>query len=301
MTCPSRLLKSLPWFWRAGRSTKRHETMETTQINEEKEKIAQPTLFKVRDLRQKTQFKIDDAYLNGYARVCGQNATLVYISLCRHAEFNTQKAFPSQQRIAYQHRMSRGSVAQGIKKLLEYGIIHITQDRREGKFTNYIYTLLDKSSWKPKPLDSQPCIQSDTRSNRVLPDRTVPENTKENKNVKGEQNFKQKNIFTEQVLSPALSKEKDWKNFGLLMEKFKLVNPSYGRLFANTTQRGCLERLIKTHGEEKIRRILDLLPRTNIQQFAPVITTPIELENKLGQLMAFVQKEKNKGPKFITL
>jgi len=108
----------------------------------------QLTLFKIRDLRKKDQFKIDDKYLNGYARICGVNATLVYNSLCRHSEFHTQKAFPSQGRIAHQHGISVKRVRVGIKKLIEYNIISAERRRVEGKFTNYVYYLLDKSVWK---------------------------------------------------------------------------------------------------------------------------------------------------------
>jgi DNA-binding transcriptional regulator YhcF (GntR family) len=110
--------------------------------------MEQKTLFKVRDLRQKAQYKVDDAYLNGYARVCKPIATVVYNSLCRHAEFNSQKAFPSQELMAYQHSISVKAVRRGIKKLIEYNIIMVERKRKNGKFINYIYTLLDKSEWK---------------------------------------------------------------------------------------------------------------------------------------------------------
>jgi len=109
--------------------------------------MEQQTLFKVRDLRQKTQFKVDDLYLNGYARICGANATLVYLSLCRHAEFESQKAFPSQNKIAFELGISIASVKRGIKKLNEYNIITIEKEKMRGKFNNNIYYLLDKSEW----------------------------------------------------------------------------------------------------------------------------------------------------------
>ena len=128
--------------------------------------MAQLTLFKIRDLRQKTQFKIDDAYLNGYARVCGKDATLVYNSLCRHAEFNTQKAFPSQEKIGYEHGISVRTVRRGLKMLLEYNIIIAEQNREEGKFMNYIYTLLDKSEWK-KITEGQKRPMADGRTKTV--------------------------------------------------------------------------------------------------------------------------------------
>jgi DNA-binding Lrp family transcriptional regulator len=107
----------------------------------------QLSLFKVRDLRKKDQFKIDDLYLNGYARVCGVNATLVYLSLCRHAEFESQKAFPSQQKIAFELGISVASVKRGIKKLIEHKIIMIEKEKMDGKFDNNVYYLLDKSGW----------------------------------------------------------------------------------------------------------------------------------------------------------
>lgn len=110
--------------------------------------MEQLTLFKIRDLRKKDQFKIDDAYLNGYARVCGKDATLVYNSLCRHAEFESQKAFPSQEKIAYEHNISVRTVRRGLKKLIDYKIIIAERVREKGKFMNYLYILLDKSEWK---------------------------------------------------------------------------------------------------------------------------------------------------------
>jgi hypothetical protein len=55
--------------------------------------------FLVRDLRNKQHFIVDDAYLNGYAKLCGPNATLVYLCHCRHADRH-QESFPSVQLMA---------------------------------------------------------------------------------------------------------------------------------------------------------------------------------------------------------
>ena len=139
------------------------------------------TLFKIRDLRKKDQFKIDDAYLNGYARVCRPVATAVYNSLCRHAEFNSQKAFPSQELMAYQHSISIKAVRKGIKKLIEYNIIMVERERRSGKFMNYVYTLLDKSEWKPvhhrsKPTYGEPGDKTATRQNTTMVKRPTKDN-----------------------------------------------------------------------------------------------------------------------------
>jgi hypothetical protein len=144
--------------------------------------MEQLTLFKVRDLRKKDQFKIDDIYINGYARICGVNATLTYLSLCRHAEFESQKAYPSQKKIAFELGISIASVKRGIKNLLQYNIIDIRKEKMRGKFDNNVYYLLDKSEWKPaiapadtrqnhssKTVAHQPYTARDTqKDNKVL-------------------------------------------------------------------------------------------------------------------------------------
>ena len=78
------------------------------------------------------------------------------------------------------------------------------------------------------------------------------------------------------------------------IDKFKEINPSYKQLFKNTTQRFALERLLKQHGEEKLGRLLEILPQINQMPYAPTITTPLKLEQKLGDLLAFINKEQTK-------
>ena len=86
----------------------------------------------------------------------------------------------------------------------------------------------------------------------------------------------------------------DGKEINLLIEKFKLVNPSYERLFKNTTQRAVLERMSKKYGFEKLGRMINALPEIVNQKFAPTITTPLALEDKLGNLLAFISNNNKK-------
>ena len=83
------------------------------------------------------------------------------------------------------------------------------------------------------------------------------------------------------------------KEINDLIDLFKKVNPSYDRLFRNKTQRSALLRLLQKHGPEKIEWVLKVLPKTNGLKFSPTITTPIQLEDKLGSLIAFIKKEEN--------
>ena len=106
----------------------------------------------IRDIRRKEKFSVDDEYLNGYARHCGAMATLVYLSLCRHAN-TEQQCFPSKELIAKELDISERSVFNGLKTLEEWNIIRVEPQERkpDGSYRNNTYTLLNKSVWKPKP------------------------------------------------------------------------------------------------------------------------------------------------------
>ncbi len=104
--------------------------------------------FKVRDLRNKGFFILDDAYLNGFARYLDPTTTVVYLSLCRHAN-KEQSSFPSQKLIADEHGLNPQTVKRKIKRLVECNIIKIIKKRsKKGKWINNVYYLLDKSEWK---------------------------------------------------------------------------------------------------------------------------------------------------------
>jgi len=122
-------------------------------------------LFKVRDLRKKNNYRIDDEYLNGYARLCGVFATAVYNSLSRHADFHTQECFPSIQRMAEQHGINRKSVMGGIKALEKWGIIKIIKEKdtiTKRQKVN-VYILIDKDDWIPKPDSRVPDTDTESR------------------------------------------------------------------------------------------------------------------------------------------
>jgi len=84
-----------------------------------------------------------------------------------------------------------------------------------------------------------------------------------------------------------------------LIDLFKVVNPSYSKLFANKTQRIACERMIKLHGFKKLDELINVLPSLNQDKYAPVITTPVQLEDKFGQLIAYGQKKQNNQPLMI--
>ncbi len=103
--------------------------------------------IEVRDFREKAFFLMDDAYLNGYARLCGLAATGVYLSLCRHAD-KAQRSWPSIMRIAEELAISKSTVLRAIKKLEIHGIVAIERGRRKGGHQDVnVYVLIDKKLW----------------------------------------------------------------------------------------------------------------------------------------------------------
>jgi DNA-binding Lrp family transcriptional regulator len=79
-----------------------------------------------------------------------------------------------------------------------------------------------------------------------------------------------------------------------LIKLFSAVNPSYARLFVNKAQRAAIERLLRKHGREKMEQLIKSLSMTNRMRYAPVITTLLKLEERLGDLLAFMAKERLK-------
>lgn len=108
--------------------------------------------FQVRDLRRKTKFFIDDEYLNGYAKICGINATGVYVSLCRHAD-KKQGCFPSIKLMAKELAISESSIKRALITLEKHQIIYRNKRERnkKGKWMNNYYFLLDKKLWISSP------------------------------------------------------------------------------------------------------------------------------------------------------
>lgn len=100
-----------------------------------------------------------------------------------------------------------------------------------------------------------------------------------NKYDKNEKNDKYSSEHSSQDINP-------------LIALFKDVNPSYEKLFKNKSQRAALLRLVEKHGFAKLSAMIEFLQKSNKERYAPTITTPCQLEDKLGQLIVWAEKEK---------
>lgn len=82
---------------------------------------------------------------------------------------------------------------------------------------------------------------------------------------------------------------------------FEGVNPSFGRWYANTTQRGATDRLLVAHGYERLEKVIALLPKTNGMQFFPTITTPTQLEDKWASLESALIRKKGETKRTVLI
>jgi hypothetical protein len=93
----------------------------------------------------------------------------------------------------------------------------------------------------------------------------------------------------------ALPVDKNNLSITKVIEAFREVNPTIDRLFANKRQRESVIRLINLFGENKLCKLISILPQTNSKKYAPKITTPLQLEDKAGALIAFIQSQEQEN------
>jgi len=72
---------------------------------------------------------------------------------------------------------------------------------------------------------------------------------------------------------------------------FGSINPSYEVLFKRKNQREAIARLLAKYGLEGLTKLVEAARRANGKEFAPTITTPCQLEDKLGQLKSFYDRK----------
>ena len=144
-------------------------------------------------------------------------------------------------------------------------------------------------------------------SQEVVPELTTPlfsQSTKSGLTAKVPERHRAETVLVSNTDSPS-KKEVIHISAGAeinaLIALFEPVNPAFERLFANRTQRAAIERLVKKFGYEKIEGSIRAAAMVCGQEYAPTITTPVQLESKLGSLAAFVKRAKAKAPGVVSL
>lgn len=176
--------------------------------------------------------------------------------------------------------IKKPSIIRAIKKLVDKNIV---SKKAKGSMSLYSYNKL-KSTWKP--LAKKLTISN--KANDVYKKANGVSN-KANKSL--QKSYPQK-------IQDNITKETITKDIGTFLQMFSQVNPSYKNLFKNKTERASAQRLLEQYGMDKITNLMGQLPAIIQKPYAPSITTPYQLEIKMGQLILFMQQEKKKVNKF---
>lgn len=79
-----------------------------------------------------------------------------------------------------------------------------------------------------------------------------------------------------------------------LLTLWEPINPNYEQFFKVKAQRDAMEWLLNKTNEEFCRYVIgEVLPKIIGVKYAPTITTPVQLQNKLGELRSFIKKEED--------
>ena len=76
-----------------------------------------------------------------------------------------------------------------------------------------------------------------------------------------------------------------------IISLFEKLNPSYKRFYSNKTQRAALSRLMLQHGVVKLRSAIEVAVQALGKPYAPTITSPIQLEDKLAALGVWYKRQ----------
>ena len=211
--------------------------------------------FEIRDHRNKEWFWIDDEYLNGYARLLSPAATLVYLAFCRHAN-KKQQSWPSYELLRTKLGLAMATISRAIKELEAWNIIEVIRSKNEAtkRQNPNVYVLLHRKHWKPKPTSKF----------------EVEVNTALSKHI--EPNTGKSDLRNEDI-------QEVWE---------------YGKTigFPNTKERlnrFAIQRLIKNHGKDLLKKYAQYSQAVRQHQYAPQINNWMDLEEKLLKLRDFVR------------
>jgi hypothetical protein len=195
-------------------------------------------------------------------------------------------------RMASQLKEGKDAIRRAILELEKFGLLRrIPLKNKEGKWAGYDYELREGLAENP-PTSSEKLAENPSTENPTTANPTTgfPYTISNIDNSKKEYSKKENiyNIATQSVAG---------KEINELISLFKEINPTYERLFSNKTQRQALERLVKKFGKEGVANMIKTLPKILGKPYAPRITTPLQLEQKLADLLAYLKQEQNKKPK----
>ena len=219
------------------------------------------------------------------------NYTLVWMYLLLNATHSECDVIFEGKRIT----LRPGQLTCGANQIAkQMGVTRSSVERALGRFkveemvevqTSNKCSLISVKNWSLYQCPEE-VAEEQTRNKRGASEEQV--NTKqEGDNVDNEKNVKKP--------IPATSEDvADTKEVNEVLSAFQMkLNPNIK--YGNKTQRQAARELLKKLGRDKLLRTIDYVEKISAEQFAPTITTPYQLQEKMAQLTAYFNK--NSAPK----
>ncbi len=238
------------------------------------------------DKEQKRKMRKGFAWID-YSIIENENlsssAKITYLILSRFANNETQECHPSINTMAKLAGLHPDTVRTAIRDLQREKLIEIDDSVRGEVF----YYQLNETTGKNQPLENNDRGrrkegQGDTENEGI--NNTNNNNTNNNNAIQGIATPKEENSIKGSQINHIIS-------------EFKQLNPSYEQFFNNKTQRKAVENLLKKYGEENLVKLIAKVKETNQIKFAPIIVSPLDLQNKLAKLLFFIKQQEKSGRK----
>ena len=221
-------------------------------------------------------------------RINGEARQVLDVIIYKTYGFNKKTDWIALSQFCQATGLSKPAVCKAIKKLLTMNIIIITQ-KDNGDVKMFMFNK-DFDTWEPLPKKItlpkkiMGVLQKDnaiTQKDNIRYPKRVPHNT-------------QDTITQDNIQKTCEQSSPDIVD---LINIFKPINPTIN--FGNKTTRKAAADLIKQFGKEKATEYAHYAVSVFGMPYAPVITTPYDLREKLSKLAAFHTSDKNKQEKII--
>lgn len=189
--------------------------------------------------------------------------------------------------------MKKGNVSRSLSRLIVSKLV-IKTDNSYGS-GNLLKINKDYSQWIPFVIKSDNKKKLSKRKPKLSKQITeVIQN--DNKPLSELMDTKDKTILKDTIQKTdknayAFLEGEQWNE---LIDSFEPVNPMYTSFYRMKTQRAALQEIVKAIGYEKTLWLIRHLRQATCKPYAPRITKPTQLRDKLGELQTFWEQEKQK-------
>lgn len=177
------------------------------------------------------------------------------------------------------------NVSKNLKKLEDAGYIFITH-------TPYGLSIRVAKAKKSFSKKTKPQGLAKTLNHATISLSPISDNAKPNIGQDHYDNINKTNQYN------TIFSEKDRKE---LISLFEPLNPNFEVLFSRKNQTEALRRMVEKFGRIKTENSIKAAASVAGKKYAPSITTPLQLEEKLGQLINYFKREKERGSMLVKI